>query len=69
MGEQKKEKEFMLRGKNEFKTMTEFKNNLLKEKVKVQFEPDAVDCKREKGDNTNTSPPQDLRSKSRVHSF
>ena len=59
MNEKKKYKEFMLRGKNE--TMTEFKNNLLKGKVNVRSESKAVDRKREKAEDTNTSSLQDLR--------
>jgi hypothetical protein len=49
----------MLRGKNE--TMTEFKNNLLKGKVNVRSESESIDRKREKAEDTNTSPLQDLR--------
>ena len=46
MKEQNKDKEFMLRGKNE--TITEFKNKLLKGKVDVRFESDVVDRTRKK---------------------
>jgi len=59
MKEQNKDKEFMLRGKNE--TITEFKNKVLKGKVDVRFESDVVDRTRKKAENTNTSPIQELR--------